>query len=194
MASDKLTSLYDLDDTTLLIGSREVTMMFLDKRTFRFSYWTDSTSIAPARASDTPINTRGWCHAITPLSDEHLWIGLLNNYLSFIADRHNGSITHYPRVQRASSQTLTCAALIGDSLVCGGWQNGADVVPWRDCPVSFSSADRHPRSIPTQEEVIAMAQWNNGLNVGHTAKGLLHVPLEGRPHGRMAATGRTLPR
>lgn len=186
MASDKLTSLYDLDDTTLLIGSREVTMMFLDKRTFRFSYWTDSTSIAPARASDTPINTRGWCHAITPLSDEHLWIGLLNNYLSFIADRHNGTITHYPRVQRAGSQTLTCAALIGDSLVCGGWQNGADVIAWHDLPVSMSRIATRSGLIPTQEEVIGMAQWNNGLMFAIRQSGLLHVPLGGQAPMRIA--------
>ncbi len=186
MASDKLTALYDLDDTTLLIGSREVTMMFLDKRTFRFSYWTDSTGITPAGASDTPINTHGWCHAITPLDDDRLWIGLLNNYLSFIADRHTGSITHYPRVQRAGSQTLTCAALMGDSFVCGGWQNGADVIAWHDLPVSMSTIATKSGLIPTQEEVVGMAQWNNGLMFAIRQSGLLHVPRGGQAPMRIA--------
>lgn len=181
MASEKLTALYDLDDTTLLIGSREVTMMFLDKRTFRISYWKDSTSIAPARASDTPTNTRGWCHAITPLDDDRLWIGLLNNYLSFIADRHTGSITHYPHVQRPGSQTLTCAMLTGDSIICGGWQNGADVISWNDLPASINAPPVRSHLFPTQEEVIAITDWNNGAILAIRQSGLLHLSSGSRP-------------
>ncbi|QQR85308.1 MAG: hypothetical protein IPJ76_11865 [Flavobacteriales bacterium] len=180
MASDKLTALYDLDDTTLLIGSREVTLMFLDKRTFRFTYWTDSATIAPARASPAPSNTRGWCHAITLLNDQHLWIGLLNYYLSFIVDRRTGSITHYPHVQRPGSQTLTCAMLIGDSIICGGWQNGADVIAWNDLPASLKAPPVQGRIIPTQEEVIAITDWNNGPLFAIRQSGLLHLPRGSR--------------
>lgn len=176
IASDKLTSLYDLDDTTLLIGSREVTLMFLDKRTFRFSYWTDSTTIAPARASLSPPNTLGWCHTITPLDEQHVWIGLLNNYLSFIVERGTGSITHYPRLQRQGSQTLTCAMLIGDSIICGGWQNGADVLAWSDLPASAKAPPVKSRIIPTLEEVAALSEWNSGAMFAIRQSGLLYLP------------------
>lgn len=176
VAIDRLTALYDLDDTTLLIGSREVTLMFLDKRTFRFSYWTDSTSLSPARASRTPADASGWCHAITPLDNEHLWIGLLNNYLSLIADRRTGSIIRYQHVRRPGSQTLSCAALIGDSLHCGGWQSGADVVAWNDLSTSLKAPAVQSRIIPTPEEVIGIVEWNNGPLYAMRQGGLLSMP------------------
>ncbi|MEO8590953.1 MAG: two-component regulator propeller domain-containing protein, partial [Flavobacteriales bacterium] len=176
MASDKLTALYDLNDTTLLIGSREVTMMFLDKRTFAFTYWTDSTSIAPSRASKRPANATGWCHALTPLDNDKLWIGFLNFQRSCIADRHTGAIAFYAFVQRSGSETLTCAAMINDTLYAGGWQNGLDVVALGDMSTRPMIHPCKGLVIPTKEEVTAVTRWEeHGLILGIRQGGLLQL-------------------
>jgi len=182
MASEKLTALYDLNDTTLLIGSREVTLMFLDKRTFNFSYWVDSTSISPARAAARPPHARGWCHTLVPLDNDRLWIGLLNMYLSFVVDRRTDAITHYARIQRPGSETQTSMVLRDGTLYTGGWQNGIDVVPLRDLPSMLSRPPTTTRVIATDEEVTALVPWKNGeLLAGIRQQGLYRIaPITGK--------------
>lgn len=176
MASEKLTALYDLNDSTLLIGSREVTLMFLDKRTFNFTYWVDSTSISPAHAAARPPHAHGWCHALVPLDEDRLWIGLLNMHLSFIADRNTHAISQYIRLKRPGSETQTSMVLHDGILYTGGWQNGIDAMALRDVPSRFTGENCTTRLIATDEEVTALVLWKNGeLLAGIRQQGLYRV-------------------
>ncbi|MBL0045803.1 MAG: hypothetical protein IPP33_15825 [Flavobacteriales bacterium] len=187
MASEKLTALYDLNDTTLLIGSREVSLMFLDKRTQHFSYWLDSASISPALASIRPSNSHGWCHALVPLDEKRLWIGFLNSYLSVVADRGTFTISHFVRTRRPGFETQTSAALSDGYLCMGGWQNGIDVVEMRDLPTALSSVPVGTRVMGTEEEVTAIVPWQNGeLMVGIRQLGLYRVELNSGKMVRMS--------
>ena len=176
IASEKLTALYDLNDTTLLIGSREVTLMFLDKRTFTFTYWVDSLSISPRHAVPRPANARGWCHALVPLDGERLWIGFLNMHLSCIADRRTGAVVQYVTVLRPGSETQTTMVLHDGMLYTGGWQNGLDELSL-DKAMDPSMVGPCPaRTIATDEEVTALLPWTNGeLLAGIRQRGLYRV-------------------
>ena len=162
IASDQLNCVFDLNDTTLLIGSREVSLIFLDKRTLAFSYWTDSLSISPARATAQPSARTGWCHAIIPLDNDRLWIGLLNFQTSLIADRRSGKVEFETMVQRTGSESQSTALLAGTTLYNGGWQNGIDAIDLRERPANNWRWRPAPRVIDTPDEAVALASWTKG--------------------------------
>ncbi len=172
----QLTAIFDLNDTTLLLGSREHTLLFLDKRSRVLTYWADSTSLDPAKALRAPSGLTGWCHAITPLNDSLLWIGLLNGQTAFIAHRASGRILHHLIVRRTGSESLTCALLRDGTLLTGGWQQGLDAFPFmlpgRDGEPWVPS----PTVIPVPDEVNALLPWNDGsILCGTRASGLLQL-------------------
>ncbi len=174
IATDQLTSLYDLNDTTLLIGAREASLIFMDKRTHRFSYWTDSLSLSPAHASMQPMIRKGWCHALIPLDEDRLWIGFLHNYTSLLVDRTTLSVEHALRVQRTGSETLSCAVLSNGIFYAGGWQNNIDTFPLRaigkDVHYTLS-----PSTISIPDETLALARWSNGRILAGTRQSGLYV-------------------
>lgn len=180
IGTDLLTSAFDLDDTTLLIGSREHTLLFMDKRTHAFTYWIDSLSLSPERASSRPSGRPGWCHRITGLNDTTFWVGLLNNHLSFIVDRKTGNVIHQLFIGREGTQTQSCALLDGDRLFSGGWQNGLDVIDWDERPrqLTWNAA---VDVIPTPDEVLSLCTWSDGRIVGgmRGAGLLIHDPHTG---------------
>lgn len=185
IASDQLTTLYDLDDTTLLIGSRQVPLIFCDKRTHVFTYWTDSTSLAPAHASARPTAPNGWCHAIIPLSDERLWIGLLNHHETLIVDRRNADVLHHIHVERPGSETQTNALLKDGVLYNGGWQNGVDVIRMDAAPLARRWAIS-PYVIDIPEETTSLVDLRDGrILAGTRALGLFVIdPASGRASRR----------
>lgn len=169
IASDQLTALYDLNDTTLLIGSREVSMIFMDKRTHRFTYWTDSTSIDPKLASDRPYELGGWCHGFTALGNGTLWISMLNNYASFVADLRSGAIVQVVNHRGHGVETMVTAAQLDGRVYTSGWQKGIAVLekprttgPWVN-----------GTHLPLDDEGLALTTWSNGrLVVGTRSIGL----------------------
>ena len=176
-ASEKLTALYDLNDTTLLIGSREITLMFLDKRTFTFTYWSDSTSMLPSHASARPLPYSGWCHSIIPVDKSHLWIGLLNFHISLVVDVATG-VVHNDMMQRAGSETQTYALLHEGLLYTSGWQNGIDVLPWREVLAWSPRSASNSRLIEIPEEVNSMLPWRGDRILASTRQlGLYLVDL-----------------
>lgn len=176
IASDQLTAVFDLNDTTLLLGSREHTLIFMDKRTRAFTYWSDSTSIDPARAQPKPTGLTGWCHAITPLNERWLWIGLLNKQTSFLVDRSTNRIVHHLILRRAGSETQTCALLQEGTLHTGGWQQGLDAARMEDAPPEGAPWFMKPTAIGTADEVIALSAWRDGsILAGTRGHGLLMI-------------------
>lgn len=184
VASDQLSALYDLNDSTLLIGSTEHTLLFLDKRTRTFTYWADSTDLLPAHATATPRMPTGWCHALIPLTDDLLWVGLLNNHLSLLVDRHTLEVVQRPCVMRSGSETQTCAVLVGTDLYTGGWQKGLDLVPLAAGPPAAAPAP--VRTVATPDEALHLVRWDaDQVLVGTRAHGLLLLDVRG-PGGAQA--------
>jgi signal transduction histidine kinase/ligand-binding sensor domain-containing protein len=176
IASDQLTAVFDLNDTTLLLGSREHTLILMDKRTRAFTYWSDSTSIDPARAKAAPTGLTGWCHAITPLNKRWLWIGLLNKQTSFLVDRSTNRIVHHLILRRPGSETQTCALLQEGTLYTGGWQQGLDAARMEDAPLEGAPWFMKPNTIGTKDEVIALTAWRDGsILAGTRGHGLLMI-------------------
>jgi len=174
ISSDQLTAVFDLNDTTLLIGSREQTLIFLDKRTSTFTYWTDSTTLDPAKASTTPSGRSGWCHAITPLDDELLWIGLLNNHTSLLVDRRSLSIRAPLTILRSGSETQSCAVVQYDMLYLGGWQKGIDAIPLDRVLADDGRSRPLTSMIETSDEILSLATWTDGsVLAGTRSMGLL---------------------
>jgi len=182
IATDQLSCVLDLNDTTLLIGSRESTLIFMDKRTRAFSYWVDSLSIDPALAHSQPPSRPSWCHALIPLNDTLLWIGQLNNYTSLIADRRTGKVLRQVVVNRVGSETAVTAVLQQHTLFQGGWQNGIDAI---SLPDSWCDTERwtpNIRVIDIPDETLALAPWTKGrIIAGTRGSGLLVIdPSTGR--------------
>ncbi len=175
VGSDLLTALYDLDDTTLLIGARENALFFFDKRTFTCTYWSDSLDISPAKARAAPLYEQGWCHAITPLNDTLLWIGFLHSGRSIVVDRRTLRTLRQLTIRRDGSESQTCAALLGDTLFSGGWQNDIDAV--RLVPDAGSPDAPAPfMRLPVADEVNVLMRWDEGhLLAGSRGLGLYLV-------------------
>lgn len=174
IATDLLTSVHDLNDTTLLIGSREYALIFMDKRTQRFSYWNGAPMLDPAQATDAANAKLGWCHAIAPLNDETLWIGLLNSYLTYLVHTKEHCRMTAVAVHRQGSETQTCAAIVDGDLYSGGWQNGIDVIDLDQLPDTAPTWLPAPHVLPTTDEVLSMVCLNNTtLICGTRAQGIL---------------------
>ncbi|HRH36813.1 MAG TPA: two-component regulator propeller domain-containing protein [Flavobacteriales bacterium] len=167
-ASDQFTCVHNLNDTTLLIGSREASLIFLDKRTLAFSYWTDSTSLAPRNASPRPSISKGWCHALIPLDADHLWVGFVNKHQSLIVRRSDAKVEHIITVRRDGSETQTTALLEAGIIYEGGWQTNIDAVkveaadPFRTAPTSTI--------INIPDDVLALAHWKQGSFIAGTRR------------------------
>lgn len=182
LANDQLTAVFDLNDTTLLLGSREHTLIFMDKRTHAFSYWADSTSLEPSRAMARPTGLAGWCHAITVLDDHTLWIGTLNKHKSFLVDRASLRITTHLVIRRPGSETQTCAVRLGDTLYTSGWQHGIDAIPFTMGNQTSRPFITKPRVISTADEVLTLVARPDGtLLAGTRGSGVvIYDPRTGR--------------
>ncbi len=177
IGSDLLTALYDLNDTTLLIGAREGALFFLDKRTFTCTHWADSLDLSPDRGRSASPHAQGWCHAITPLNDTLLWIGFLHSGRSLLVDRRTLLTLRQLTIRREGSESQTCAALLGDTLFSGGWQNDIDAVGLvpdagtRFAPTPF-------RRLPIPDEVNTLIRWDeHHLLAGSRGIGLYMVDV-----------------
>ncbi|HYV90647.1 MAG TPA: two-component regulator propeller domain-containing protein [Chitinophagales bacterium] len=76
IATNRLNCLFDFDGSYLLIGAEMPPGIFLNKKTFKFSYWNNDRPINPAVASDTAIGSDWICH-IEPLNDRYFLVSKL---------------------------------------------------------------------------------------------------------------------
>lgn len=178
LCCDLLTAIHDLNDTTLLLGAREHALLFFDKRTFTCTYWQDSLDLSPHRASPDPVHDQGWCHALLPLNDTLLWIGFLHNGQSLLVDRRSLRTSERLSIRRAGSESQTSAALFGDTLFSGGWQNDIDAVRSRS---GFNRSIHAPGSfmrLPVADEVNVLLRWtDHELLAGTRGNGLFLIDI-----------------
>lgn len=166
----RLNCLFDLDDTTLMIGAQAVPIIFYDKRTGRCTYWAGQGPIAPAVAVAQPVVTGDWCHYIADLGDGHLLSGFLRAFEQRLLDRATGRVVGQAfHLIGPGDQTVVAAFRMHDRLYGVGWQprlhvhdlhSGADIV-W-----------------PLPDEGVALVQEDSlHLLVATAASGLLRVDL-----------------
>jgi signal transduction histidine kinase/ligand-binding sensor domain-containing protein len=176
MADVRINCLYDLNDSTLLIGARKTPLLFLDKRTGRFSYWKGDGPIRPAAALAKPPAIHEWCLYLADIDRERFAVGILHDRQQFIVDRATGAIEpgHVFKlsckgVGDLEDQTITVQARVGDTLYGGGWQKHLHLRCW-------STGEEDTLALP-DECTTLLALDRNHLLVGTKASGLFLLDL-----------------
>lgn len=87
------TCVYDLNDTTLLVGGRIIPLSFMDKRSGRFTFWNGTGPVHPALArTSLPDSIGPWCHYLLPVDGQRFAIGFLHYFKQVMVDRNSGRI------------------------------------------------------------------------------------------------------
>ncbi len=162
--------LFDLNDSILMIGAQKVPIIFLNKRTGRFTYWKGAGPITPAAAVDQPVVSGDWCHYITDLGDGRMAIGFLLQYQQLIVDRASGrQIGQAFHLEGLKDQTVVSALRVKRRLYGTGWQARLHMTDLR-------TGEATSWTMPDECSALALEDSLH-LLVGTAAKGLLRVDL-----------------
>ncbi len=162
-----ITCLFDLDDTTLMIGAERLPISFLDKRTGRFSYWSGTGPITPKAAVSTPQESHDWCHYIADLGDDQLAIGFLLNHQQWVVDRRSGErVAMAFRMDHPDDQTITDIVAHHGELYGVGWQ--------RRIHSTDAIGGHHTWPLPDESTCITSADSLH-LLIGTRGNGLLRI-------------------
>lgn len=145
IATDRLTCLFDLNDSTLLIGAEQFPVLLLDKRTGRSRCWPGKGPFTWANSVARRPGSSDWCHYIQAIDERRIAIGFLIGHQALIVDRTNGNILDDLFRLTHGEQTISDVAFTED-LACGvGWQPGLVVR-------SLSQPARSTTSLPIPDE------------------------------------------
>lgn len=167
----QFTCLYDLNDTTLLVGGRQAPLSFLDKRTGRFTYWPLHGPIRPENAATSaPDSVNDWCHYIAPAGPGRFAVGFLLGFRQFLVDSATGTFLGNTFTLHIPDQTITNVLLQGNQLTGAGWQPRIHVhepgSPGRD------------KVLSVPDECTSLADAGGGhLWAGTRSMGLLRIDL-----------------
>lgn len=173
----RINDLLMLDDSTLVIAGSPVPVVFMHTRRATFTAWEPrlqdgSSAYGPASSGSW------WCHAVEPLGEELLWLGMLNNQRSLIMDRRDRSLQRLLLAPAAagSNATNTCATVLNGILHMVGWQRDVECVQldatWQPLP-----------SLQTSDEATGLCSWNGRLAVATKRSGLLLFDADGESVG-----------
>lgn len=167
----QFTCLYDLNDTTLLVGGRQTPLSFLDKRTGRFTYWPLHGPIQPGNAGTTPPDSANdWCHYIAHAGPRRFAVGFLLGFRQFLVDSATGTILGNTFTLHAPDQTITNVLLLGNQLAGAGWQ------PW--IHVHEPGSPGRDKVLAVPDECTSLADAGDGHLWGGTRNmGLLRIDL-----------------
>jgi|JI9StandDraft_1071089.scaffolds.fasta_scaffold00347_19 signal transduction histidine kinase len=183
-ATGRIHALYASRSGSLVIGGTPELLRTLDIPSARGQRWS-SPGRSPLLNGVIAANGSGWCHSITAIDEERLWVGVLNGSRSLILRRSD------LQVERAltndagthSNHTRTCAVAHNGVLYTGGWQNGVEVFDMRTW--------RRTQVVATPDETTALCVWQDLIIIGTKRAGLLvYDPKEDRIIGRDDRTGR----
>ena len=170
IANLRLTCLFDLNDSILMIGAQRSPVIFFQKRTGIFTYWNGTSEIAPADAVAGPINSNDWCNYIRDLGDDRMVIGFLLGLQQWVVDRGTGK-TLGPafRLDILTDQTIVDVARVGDRLYGAGWQKKLHV---HDMATGLET------TWPMPDECTEIAAEDSlHLLIGTATSGLLRINL-----------------
>ncbi|MGV9011739.1 MAG: two-component regulator propeller domain-containing protein [Flavobacteriales bacterium] len=164
------TCLFDLNDSTLLIGAEGSPLIFLDKRSGDRRYWKGDGPILASAGVTEPIMGNDWCHFITDLGDGRLAIGFLLTFRQLLVDKKTGAILGSAfNLGLPEDQTIIDAVRVGNRLFGGGWQHDLHV---RD----LTSGEETVWTMP-DECTTLLAADSVELLVGTASSGLLRIDL-----------------
>jgi signal transduction histidine kinase/ligand-binding sensor domain-containing protein len=183
-ATSRIHALHAPRPGSLVVGGTPELLRTLDIPSARAQRWS-SPGQRTLMNGVIAANGSGWCHSITAIDDDRLWVGVLNGSRSLILRRSdlqvervlaNDADTH-------SNHTRTCAVAHDGLLYTGGWQNGVEVFDMR----TWSRT----RVIATPDETTALCVWQDLIIIGTKRAGLLvYDPKMDRIIGRYDRTGR----
>ncbi len=92
IATNRLNCLSNWDDTYLAIGAEVVPGIFLNKKTFQFTYWNyNNTRFHPNDALSAPLGRPTWIHYMLNAGNK-FYFSILNNGLVFEVDKQTGEM------------------------------------------------------------------------------------------------------
>ncbi len=169
-----ITCLFDLNDTTLMVGAERIPIAFMDKRTGNFTYWDGEGPIAPRSASATPKETSNWCHHITAIGDDRLAIGFLLGHDQRVVDRHTGSgIAKAFHMHHPGDQSITDAIFHRGSLYGVGWQRQVHVTDTTGHDHIWPVPDECTSITPLDSLHLLIGTRDHGLLRMHTTTGAI---------------------
>lgn len=170
IANVRITCLFDLNDSTMLIGAERTPLIFLDKRSGDCRYWKGEGPILASDGLLKPVSGNDWCHFISDLGDGRLAIGFLLTFRQLLVEKKTGAILGSAfNLGLPEDQTIIDAVRIGNRLFGGGWQHDLHV---RD----LTSGDDTVWAMP-DECTTLLAADSEELLVGTASSGLLRIDL-----------------
>ncbi len=92
IATNRLNCLYDWDETYLAVGAEAVPGIFVNKKTFRFTYWNYNTNnFHPNNALSKPLGRPTWIHYMVEANGK-FYFSILNNGWVFEVDKQSGKM------------------------------------------------------------------------------------------------------
>lgn len=179
MAEVRPICLFDLNDSVLMIGAERAPLIFLNKRSGRFTYWPGAGPISPANAIPRPPPTTDWCNYITDIGGGHLAIGFLQGFKQWIVDRQTGArIGESFPMDPERDQTIVAALRMGDRLYGAGWQRVIHAHP-------IDGKQPADLLLPVPDECTALLALDSlHLLAGTATNGLLAINLRTGQTGR----------
>jgi|GEM_PF-1111477 len=170
IANVRITCLFDLNDSILMIGAQRTPIIFMNKATGRFTYWKGSGPITPSAAIARPWDSNDWCNYIADLGNGRLAIGFLLAHQQCIVERGSGAITGAAfRMDSAIDQTIVGAIRVDDRLFGAGWQPRLHV---HDLTTNTET------TWPMPDECTTLLRDDSvHLLAGTSSKGLLRIDL-----------------
>lgn len=172
------TCVYDLNDTTLLVGGRIIPLSFMDKRSGRFTFWNGTGPVHPALArTSLPDSIGPWCHYLLPVDGQRFAIGFLHYFKQVMVDRNSGRILGRTFTEFPGDQTISSALVMDQRMIGAGWQHRLHLHALADGAGTDAA-------VAVPDECTALADAGSGmLWAGTRSMGLLQVdPATGQWH------------
>ncbi len=122
IATNRLNCLYDWDDNYLVIGAEIMPGIFLNKKTFEFTYWNfDVSSFHPKTASPKVSGKGNWIHYMLE-HEGKLYLSLLTSSSLYRVDKNTGAM-EYLRNGPGKSPSTTNFFIADGKIWSAGWDN-----------------------------------------------------------------------
>lgn len=170
IANVRITCLFDLNDSILMIGAQRTPIIYLNKSTGQFTYWNDPGPIIPSAAMTTPVYGNDWCNYISDIGEGRLAIGFLLGYRQCVVDLATGVVIGPAfKMEGPNDQTIVHAVRVGDRLYGAGWQHHLHV---HDLVTNAET------TWPTPDECTVLLRADSlHLLAGTSSNGLLRVDI-----------------
>jgi two-component sensor histidine kinase len=144
---NRLRSLFDFDDSYLMISGEQAPVLFLHKRSFQCYAWTGEFPIHPSNADFSHVLSPGWCHSLQAYGNNGLIITFLHLHRTYWIDIRTGYLKagYDPPPKIGEMQTFTRTAPQGSYFYACGW--GPYLFAWKTWDNTDRAIFRTPDSV-----------------------------------------------